>query len=154
MIHTYNTWIDKSVSFVMFLPVDWDIQDLSVPSAEANPTQATTKDIDVSHRQWSDQGDAPNKNFDRNDWIPIDAVSRTWRTTRNNLEGMFIPSSYHFLHLDPITILLYYDDAFDSCAFLHALPCTYVHQQQKHCTLIAVCFSCDTPRACFINPRH
>lgn len=81
----------------------------------------TTKEIDVSHRHDPTKGDAPYKSFEKNDWIPTDVVSRAWPASWNKFKRV---CSY-LRPINPFIILRYYDDAFDSCAFLHALPSTW-----------------------------
>lgn len=66
---------------------------------------------------------------------------------------MFISSSYHFLHLTD-------HDAFDSCAFLHALPstlCMYINYRRIFYNTYVLYTSLHSPsavtfvRPCFIN---
>lgn len=121
----------------------------------AEPGKATTKDIDVSHRHDPTKGDAPYKSFNKNDWIPIDAVSRAWPASWNKIQkGMFMSSSYHFLHLTVLRWCIW----FMRFSARPAKYIMYVHQLQTHflqyiCTVyfIALSFSCDIPPACFIN---
>lgn len=123
----------------------------------AEPGKATTKDIDVSHRHDPTKGDAPYKSFNKNDWIPTDAVSRAWLASWNKIQkGMFISSSYHFLHLTVLRWCIWF-------MRFSARPAKYImyvlyHQLQTHflqyiCTVyfIALSFSCDIPLACFIK---
>lgn len=150
----------------MFLPVNWGISysytcHLRLPSW--TPARQPTKDIDVSHRHDPTKGDAPYKSF-KDDWIPTDAVSRAWPASWNKIQkGMFISSSYHFLHLTVLPWCIW----FMRFSARPAKYIMYVHQLQTHflqyiCTVyfIALSLSCDIRPALFHqhsrhrNPHH
>lgn len=128
---------------------------LSPPSAELNPARQRQRTSNVSHRHDPTKGDAPYKSFNKNDWIPTDAVSRAWPASWNKIQkGMFISLSYHFLHLTVLRWCIW----FMRFSARPAKYIMYVHQLQTHflqyiCTVyfIALSFSCDILPACFIN---
>lgn len=124
MIRMYNRFKKVLAPWCFCLSIEAFLTRTLVTSVcRAEPGKATTKDIDVSHRHDPTKGDAPYKSFTKNDWIPTDAVSRAWPASWNRIQkGMYV-------HIFVLSFPSY-DDAFDSCAFLHALPstsCMYIN---------------------------